>query len=424
MKRIKKLTIVLTIVLICLVSFAGIYIQKQNRMENIVKDYELGMNLSGYREVRITTTDGQELTKEKVSQTKNILEARLQEMGAKDYTLRTNEGTGEIVLELEENDNTDRIISNIYQVGEFKIVDSENEEKVLLTKDDLKQASVKYNTTEKGTTVYLDLEFTEEGEKKLEDLSTNAYKTIKETKDTTETEKTEGTATEGEDESEKVVQPKIKLKIDDSDMITTSFDEPFTLGAMQLSLSSASTDSETIQSAIDNGLTISTILNNGPLPMEYQVSTNQYVYSEITEEMLTVFSIAVAVIILLGIAYLALKHKMSAVFAGISLIGFIAIYLLIIRYANVVLTLEGIAGILLVIWINYLLIRAMLKKSDVIEVYKEFFTEMIPVIIAIVVFSFISWTNIASFGMVMFWGLLLTVPYHLALTHTLIEEKK
>ena len=320
--------------------------------------------------------------------------------------------------------NTDKIISNIYQVGNFRVVDSENEETILLTKDDLKQASVKYNTTETGTTVYLDLEFTEEGAKTLEDLSTNAYKTIEETEDTTETEATEGTATEGEGESEEVVQPKIKLKIDDSDMTTTSFAEPITTGAIQLSLSSASTDTETIQTAIDNGLTISTILNNGPLPMEYQVSTNQYVYSEITEEMLAIFSVAVVVIVLIGIVVLALKHKMSAIFAGISLIGFIALYLLIIRYANVILTIEGIAGILLVIWINYLLIKAMLKKSDAVEVYKEFFTEMIPVIIAIVVFSFISWTNIASFGMVMFWGLLLTVPYHLAVTHTLIEEEK
>ena len=424
MKKIKKLTIVLTILLISLVSFAGIYIQKQNRMENIVKDYELGMNLSGYREVRLTLTDGQELTKEKIAQTKKILEARIEELGAKDYILRTNEGTGEIVLEIEENSNTDKIISNIYQVGNFRVVDSENEETILLTKDDLKQASVKYNTTETGTTVYLDLEFTEEGAKTLEDLSTNAYKTIEETEDTTETEATEGTATEGEGESEEVVQPKIKLKIDDSDMTTTSFAEPITTGAIQLSLSSASTDTETIQTAIDNGLTISTILNNGPLPMEYQVSTNQYVYSEITEEMLAIFSVAVVVIVLIGIVVLALKHKMSAIFAGISLIGFIALYLLIIRYANVILTIEGIAGILLVIWINYLLIKAMLKKSDAVEVYKEFFTEMIPVIIAIVVFSFISWTNIASFGMVMFWGLLLTVPYHLAVTHTLIEEEK
>lgn len=422
MKKIKKLTLILTIILITLVSFAGIYIQKQNRMENIVKDYDLGMNLSGYREVRLTTTDGQQLTKEKVAQTKKILKARLEELGAKDYILRANEGTGEIVLEIEENSNTDRIVSNIYQVGEFKIVDSENEDTVLMTKDDLKQASVKYNTTEKGTTVYLDLEFTEEGANKLKELSTNEYKTIDEAEKTpTENQATENSTTE---EKEEVVQPKIKLKIDNSEMITTSFDEPFTLGAMQLSLSSAATDTETIQTAIDKGLTISTILNNGPLPMEYKVATNQYIYSEITEQTLKTFGIAVAVIILIAIIVLALKHKMSAILAGISLIGFIALYLLIIRYANVMLTLEGIAGILLIIWINYLLIRAMLKKSDAVEVYKEFFTEMIPVVIAIVVFSFISWTNIASFGMIMFWGLLLTVPYHLAITHTLIEKEE
>ena len=113
MKKIKKLTIVLTILLISLVSFAGIYIQKQNRMENIVKDYELGMNLSGYREVRLTLTDGQELTKEKIAQTKKILEARIEELGAKDYILRTNEGTGEIVLELEENSGLLNPVHNI-----------------------------------------------------------------------------------------------------------------------------------------------------------------------------------------------------------------------------------------------------------------------------------------------------------------------
>lgn len=416
MKKIKKLTIVLIVLLMCLVSFAGVYMQKQNRMENIIKDYKLGMNLSGYREARLTTTDGQELTKEKVIQTKKILETRLEELGAKDYTLRANEGTGEIVLEIEENSNTDKIISNIYQVGNFKIVDNDNEEKVLLTKENLKQVSVKYNTTEKGTIVYLDIEFTEEGAKILEELSTNTYKTIEKTENTT-TEDAENT-----EKSEEVKQPKIKMMIDNNTMITTSFDEPFTIGTMQLSLNSASTDGKIIQTAIDNGLTISTILNNEPLAMEYKVTTNQYVYSEITEEMLIGFSVIVAIIVLVAIILLVIKYKMLAVYAGISLIGFMSLYLLIIRYANVILTLEGIAGILLILWLNYLLIKVMLKKLNAIEAYKEFFTEMIPVIIAIVVFSFISWTNIASFGMIMFWGLLLTVPYHLAITHTLIEK--
>lgn len=414
MKKIKNLTIILAIVLVCLISFVGVYIQKQNRMENIIRDYDLGMNLSGYREVRLTLAEGQELTKEKVKETKKILEERLEQLGAKDYVLRANEGTGEIVLELAEDSYTNKIASNIYQVGDFNIVDSENAENVLLNRNDLKLASVKYGTTEQGTTVYLDLEFTEEGSKKLEDLSTNAYKTLEETEDTT---------SGNEEETEEVKQPQITMKIDENEMVTTSFDEPVTTGALQLSLSSASTDTETIQTGIDSGVTISTILNNGPLPMEYEISANQYIYSEITEEMLFTFSIAITILAVIGIAVLVVKYKMSALLAGISYIGFVAIYLLIIRYANIIITLEGIAGILLMLLINYLLIQKMLAKADSVEAYKEMFMQLIPVMIVIIVFSFINWTNIASFGMTMFWGLLLTVPYNLAVTNTLIKKE-
>lgn len=416
MKKIKNLTIVLAIVLVCLVSFVGVYVQKQNRMENIIRDYDLGMNLSGYREVRLTLIDAQEVTKEKVKETKKLLEKRLEDLGAKDYIIRVNEGTGEIVLELAEENSTDNIVSNIYQVGDFSIVDSENAENVLLNRNDFKLASIKYGSTEQGTTVYLDLEFTEEGAKKIEDLSSNTYKTLDETEDKT---------SEKEEETEEVKQPQITMKIDENEMITTSFDEPVTTGGLQLSLSSASTDTETIQTAIDSGVTISTILNNGPLPMEYKVSANQYIYSEITEEMLFIFSIAIAlvVVIVIGIAVLVVKHKMSALLAGISYIGFVAIYLLIIRYTNVLITLEGITGILLILLINYLLIQKMLQKADSVEAYKEMFMQLIPVMIVIIVFSFINWTNIASFGMTMFWGLLLTVPYNLAVKNTLIKKE-
>ena len=54
MKKVKKLTIILAIVLLSLISFIGIYVEEQNIMKNIVKEYDLGMNLSGYREIRMT----------------------------------------------------------------------------------------------------------------------------------------------------------------------------------------------------------------------------------------------------------------------------------------------------------------------------------------------------------------------------------
>ena len=220
-----------------------------------------------------------------------------------------------------------------------------------------------------------------------------------------------------------MIKSQITMRIDSNEMITTSFDEPVTTGTLQLSLNAPSTDEKVIQQGIDSGLAISTILNNGPLPMEYKVSTNQYIYSEITQEVLFIFTIIIAVLILIGIVVLAVKYKVLALLAGISYIGFIAIYLLIIRYANVIITLEGIAGILLIILINYLLIQKMLEKGNIVEAYKEIFLQLIPVMIVIIVFSFINWTNIASFGMTMFWGLLLTVPYNLAVTNTLIKKE-
>ena len=44
MKKVKILTITLAIILITAIAFGGIYVQKQNRMENVVEDYKYAMD--------------------------------------------------------------------------------------------------------------------------------------------------------------------------------------------------------------------------------------------------------------------------------------------------------------------------------------------------------------------------------------------
>ena len=119
---------------------------------------------------------------------------------------------------------------------------------------------------------------------------------------------------------------------------------------------------------------------------------------------------------------LVVKYKIPALLTAISFIGFIAVYLLVLRYANVVISLEGITGILIILIINYLLLQKLLTKTTIIEAFKEMGIQLIPVIAVILAFSFIRWTNIASFGMTMFWGLLLTVIYHFTLTRALLKK--
>lgn len=421
MKKVKKLTIILAILLICLVSFIGIYIPKNNVVKNIVKNYSLAMNLNGYRELRMQVAENQEVTSEKVQHVKDLMVERLKLLGAEDYLIKVDYTTGEIVLELAETTTTDRIVADIYNAGELKMVDSEDTSKVLMTNEHIKKVSVKYSTSEAGTGIYLDFEFTEEGSKIIEDLSLNAYKTIEKEKNEENGEAVEG---ETEEKNEEVVQPKLTLMIDDTKLVSSSFDYPITEGRLQLSLTAETKNEETIQQSVNSGNAIATILNNGPLPIKYQVSSNSntYIYSEITDEIKMAFIIAIATLILIAFIVLVIKYKMPAVFSGISYIGFVALYLLVLRYANVTISLEGVVGIIIVLIINYLLIQKLLTKSTIIEALKEMGIQLIPVVAVIIVFSFIRWTNIASFGMTMFWGLVLSVIYNFIVTKALLEK--
>ena len=100
-----------------------------------------------------------------------------------EFNLKIDESTGDILLEIAENDNTDSIVSNIGTVGKFEIIDSETKE-VLMDNNDIKLANVMYGSSNSsttssssGTTVYLNIEFTKEGAKKLEDISSKYVKT-------------------------------------------------------------------------------------------------------------------------------------------------------------------------------------------------------------------------------------------------------
>ena len=60
-------------------------------------------------------------------------------------------------------------------------------------------------------------------------------------------------------------------------------------------------------------------------------------------------------------------------------------------------------------------------NKGIAETYKEFFIRIIPVCILAVVFCFINWSPISSFGMVMFWGIALIAIYNSIITNILLK---
>ena len=177
LKLLRKISTIVIILLLSLISFVGIYVKDKNTMKNVIPEYKLGTDLYGARNILIkvddsTTTkkydsdgnlvkdssDGDEnneniteveekvnpdelRTADNYEAVKNIIEARLKYMKVEDYLLRFDESTGDISLEVSENSNTDYIAQYTITKGEFKIVDNDTSE-VLLTNADLKEAKV------------------------------------------------------------------------------------------------------------------------------------------------------------------------------------------------------------------------------------------------------------------------------------------
>lgn len=439
----KKGLLILFIILISLISFGGIYVQKTKFVENILPNYQLGMDLKGGRMVGLAVSqatnktiydkdgnvveeEGKEtttkeepinptesLTTENYLAAKEILEKRLNEMNVSNYTIRLNEKTGKFIIMLPENSNTDNIAQYMSMRGAFTVTNEDGE--LLLDNRYVESAQVGYSTGTTGTTVYLTIQFNEEGTDALKAIS-NIY--------------VESTDSEGNDTTKEVI-----FKMDDTTILQTYFAEEISTGMIRFSIGSASTSSNELNQYAKEASNLAVLLNSGALPLTYKIEENRYVMSDITEEMFFIPMIVALSSLAIGIIVLIIKYRKNGFLSAISLIGYIAVLLLVVRYANVILTLEGIAGIAFTILLNYIftvyLLHLLKHEKDIKtkEEVKNKFNEalvkslfiLIPSTIAAVILCFAGWLPVYSFGMVVFWGILLIALYNVIFTRNLIE---
>jgi len=447
MKTIKIITIILLIVLISMIGFFGIYKQNKNQMSNIVKDYTYAMDINGARTLKLTlnSENGDDVkTAENYETAKTIIEKRLKKLDVQEYKIGVNEETGEITVQIPENTQTDEIVSNLTTVGKFEIIDSETKD-VLLDNSSIKSSKVLYNTTQSGTSVYLEISFDKNGKNKLEEISKTYVKSENNTTENTTSEDTNSTEekennteeTNTTSENSTSTEKKITMKIDDDEIMSTSFDETITTGKIQLSVGQASTDSSTVQGYVKQAQNVATVLDTGKLPVKYDVEKNQYVLSNISKQDLIYVAIAMAVVAIIGIIVLIVKYKTNGLLAGISYIGLSALYLIAIRYTNVTISIDSIFAIGIILILNYIFTNMLLsnirKMNDskvenavgksVSETYKKFFMRIIPICVVVITFCFTNWIPMNSFGMTAFWGIAIIAIYNAIITNGLLRIK-
>ena len=434
-KKLSVVLIILLIILISIISFIGIFYQDKNEMVNIIPAYSLGTDLSGYRKILLTVdTDDESNTEDILNydnfvKSANVIKLRLKSMKVEDFTVRCDESTGQIEITIPENMQTDYILSDITQKGNFEIRNTANNE-VLMNNSDIRKVDVEtvaspYNAS--TTSIYMDIKFNNDGTRKFRDITRDYQNDVSNevTNETTENNSVEDETTD-DTESEEVETTEVGLYVDGTSMMTTSFTEIIDNGVMSLSLGSSSSDDQT-KILTYQAESLAAILENEAMPVQYSVTGNVYISSPIEQSTINILigiGLCIAVVMLI---VAIVKYRVKGVIISVCMVGFIALYLLILRYTNVVITLVGIFSIALVFVINYILNIMILNRlqknveKTFTKALTKFALSMVPMLILSVVCCFSSWMSLFSFGMILFWGLITSIVYNLVITRTFLK---
>ncbi len=451
----KIITIIMIIILLSLISFVGIYTKKLNKYENVLPNYLTSMELSSRREVKLkvdettetvyydaegnvvehTHEEGEEhsddealeegvtkkeepinnpeiLTQENYKLSKDIILKRLKDVQAPEYNVKTNEN-GLIVVEIPEGISADTYIELISSKGLFQMLDSQTQE-VLMNNNDIKTCEALYNTTEEGTTIYLNIEFKKESRSKLEEISKNYIETT--------------------DEEGNTTTKNVTLKVDDQTLANTYFGSTMSDGILQMPMSNALTSQEEILEYLTEANLLATLIKNGNLPIQFEIDYNNTISSEITQNEINILIIISVVVVGLMIIYLIIRNNINGITMGISLVGFIATLLILVRLTNCVISINAILAIIIMIVFNYIFILEYLKnirknkQEETNSIFKNTFFKYLklgtPLYVVGIVFTFSRLVNVNSFGMPLFWGAVTFLVYNfLVVKHLTVETK-
>lgn len=434
----KLIVLVIAIVLVSLISFVGIYKLQNGQMVNIMPNYNLGKEFKGTRLITFTVdestkevkndeteTEGEEtaetttvpvnskeiLTDSNYELVKDILVKRLINYGFIDYDLRIDKNTGTIALETGESAELDDMLAFLVSQGKFVILDAETEE-VLLDNSNIEEAQTMYYTGDDGTTVYLDIRFDEEGKAKLEEISKIYVETTDE----------EGNST----------KKSVVIKLDNDTVTTTYFGQTMSTGELPLTIGNKTKDTSKLGEYLQESQKIEILLNNGLYPIVYEAGINEYISPIITDNIINIVILGVIAVVALLSIYLIIKYKLTGLIAAISMVGYLALYLIMIRFTDTIISLEAFAAIAISAILEFIFVKSTAKmiKENPENANKQINKKLlkhasiqIPLYLMAIVFVFVEWETIKSFGIALFWGLLVYAAYNYFVAKTIFVQK-
>ena len=265
----------------------------------------------------------------------------------------------------------------------------------------------------------------EEAEKKLAD----GKKELKEGKE--KLREISKNYVESKDEGGNDTTKKVLIRLDGNDLITTAFDRENTTGNLQLTVGTETTSTSDLQKYLQQASNFSVIIDKEALPLEYEVDENVYNTMPLDRQEMDKLIVPVIVLAVLCVIGIAIRFRKEKIFAVITIIGIVATQLILVRYTNVILTAETISAVvvtvILAILANWMMLKNYTKELNEADAKKNLkdgiiaaIKVLVPVFVLSIVFCFMKWLPIYSFGMTLFWGILTIVLFLVTVMRTLV----
>lgn len=206
-----------------------------------------------------------------------------------------------------------------------------------------------------------------------------------------------------------------------------------TSGELPISLGSA-TDPDKLKEYADQALMYAMLLNNDTMPIKYDMGeTNNVVGSQQEIGTYFIYGIIIGVCAIIAV-YMIIKFKADGLFATFSIVLSIALLLLAARYTDTEISINsGFAIAILMIMNAYLIYKTLnnIKKNSsyenvkrtTIRTYIENIEVIVTSIIIAIVFTFMQYDKVFSFGMTLFYGIISVAIANFVFLRTMLLAK-
>lgn len=262
-----------------------------------------GLDLQGGTHIVLEAVDTPEapVTDDSVNRVVTIIERRINEMGLTEPIVQ-REGARRVIVELPGEKNPEKAIETI---GKTAVMEFKDEEGVThLTGQDLKDAKEQIGQNQN---YMVGIEFTNEGAEKFASLTTAN------------------------------VGRRIAILLDGEVLTAPVVNEPITGGKAVI------TGSKTL----DDAKNLAILLRSGALPVKVQVMEVRTIGPSLGQDSKLKSEKAFAIGIVLIMIFLLVVYRMAGLVANIALLVYVLLLLGILKYLDAVLTLPGIAGVIL-----------------------------------------------------------------------------